>query len=311
MATASEYRAANSVSGDELSAEEARFLTLLNQHRVANGVAELIHSGDISAFANRRVVDGTANGVDTAHAFSDGRNVSDFGVGENQSRLVSRAGYSSDRTADSAFEEWSNSASHNAQMLNANYQYVGIALGKAGEKTDILLFSSGSPTPTGFKWDPNAVVIPDDAGPDAVFRFFNTENGSHFYTKSVAERDHVISTLDNFNYEGIAFSAAGSGALPTDEVHRFFNTQTGTHFFTQSDAEKESIETNLPHYSYDGVAYDAYAEPVDGSTPLYRFFNTQTGTHFFTASESEKDAVIDTLPHFAFEGTAYWVDPFL
>ncbi len=39
----------------------------------------------------------------------------------------------------------------------------------------------------------------------ALFRFFNSTTGAHFYTISVDERDHVRATLPQFAYEGVAF----------------------------------------------------------------------------------------------------------
>jgi Protein of unknown function (DUF1566)/Repeat of unknown function (DUF5648) len=38
-----------------------------------------------------------------------------------------------------------------------------------------------------------------------VYRFFNTKTGTHFYTTSAAERDHVIATWSWYSYEGIAY----------------------------------------------------------------------------------------------------------
>ena len=46
-------------------------------------------------------------------------------------------------------------------------------------------------------------------GTEALYRFYNTENGTHFYTTSEAERDAVIENLPNFNYEGIAYYVDG------------------------------------------------------------------------------------------------------
>ena len=142
-----------------------------------------------------------------------------------------------------------------------------------------------------------------------VYRFFNVEMGTHFFTQSTVERDSVINNLDAFNFEGPTFKAADPASPAADSVFRFFNTQTGTHFFTQSTIERDSILENLPQFSFEGEAYKGYTEQVAGSTPLYRFFNTQTGTHFYTAAEAEKDSIIENLPNFNFEGTAYWVDP--
>nr|WP_286183906.1 hypothetical protein [Labrenzia sp. R4_1] len=45
----------------------------------------------------------------------------------------------------------------------------------------------------------------DSTGGTALFRFFNTQTGSHFYTTSEAERDNIISTLGQYNFEGVAY----------------------------------------------------------------------------------------------------------
>ena len=145
--------------------------------------------------------------------------------------------------------------------------------------------------------------------PDGVYRFFNTDTGTHFYSANITERDSIITNLPNFNLEGPSFKAADTANGPTASVFRFFNTDTGTHFFTQSTVERDSIIENLPSFNLEGEAYLGYTEQVAGSTPLYRFFNTDTGTHFYTAAEAEKDSIISNLPNFNFEGTAYWVDP--
>lgn len=39
-----------------------------------------------------------------------------------------------------------------------------------------------------------------------VYRFYNVQNGSHFYTSSEAEKSHVIATWPHiYQYEGPAF----------------------------------------------------------------------------------------------------------
>lgn len=39
----------------------------------------------------------------------------------------------------------------------------------------------------------------------ALHRFFNTANGTHFFTASAAEKDNIIATLGQYRYEGIAY----------------------------------------------------------------------------------------------------------
>jgi len=40
---------------------------------------------------------------------------------------------------------------------------------------------------------------------EALYRFFNTATGTHFYTPNTTERDNVMATLPSYKYEGIAF----------------------------------------------------------------------------------------------------------
>ncbi|MEZ5703922.1 MAG: hypothetical protein R3E56_00395 [Burkholderiaceae bacterium] len=41
-----------------------------------------------------------------------------------------------------------------------------------------------------------------------VFRFFRRSAGTHFYTTSTAERDHIIANLNQYyTYEGVAYRA--------------------------------------------------------------------------------------------------------
>jgi Repeat of unknown function (DUF5648) len=152
-----------------------------------------------------------------------------------------------------------------------------------------------------------------------VYRFFNTQLGTHFYTANTAERDNVINTLPQYKYEGSVFATApvdpltgtpnGTATTGTTPVYRFFNTQVGVHFYTISALERDNVINTLPQYNYEGIAYYAYETSQPGLEDLYRFFNTQLGTHFYTASATERDNIIATLPQYNFEGTAYFVSP--
>jgi uncharacterized protein (DUF1800 family) len=142
-----------------------------------------------------------------------------------------------------------------------------------------------------------------------VYRFYNLQRGTHFYTISTSERDFVIATYPSvFVYEGPVFSAYTTQVPGTVGVTRFYNIQTGTHFYTISPDEIAYIQTHYPQFILEGVVY--YVPPVmasDGRTDLFRFFNTQTATHFFTASTIERDYVLAHFPQFVYEGTVYYV----
>jgi hypothetical protein len=141
-----------------------------------------------------------------------------------------------------------------------------------------------------------------------IYRFFRPDNGFHFFTASMAERDSIIANLPQYQYEGNAFDTTATAATG-DEVFRFFRADNGTHFYTISEAERDSILATLPHCRYEGVAYHAYETNVGGGhEELYRFFRADNGTHFFTTSEAERDSIMASLPHYKYEGIAYYVD---
>jgi hypothetical protein len=67
--------------------------------------------------------------------------------------------------------------------------------------------------PTIFSYDGTSfpVSTTPGAGKLAIYRFFNTKTGAHFYTASATEANHVIATYPGlFNFEGIGFYAVSS-----------------------------------------------------------------------------------------------------
>jgi hypothetical protein len=99
-----------------------------------------------------------------------------------------------------------------------------------------------------------------NSGTSPVYRFYNRDSGSHFYTISAAEKDWVIATLKNYVYEGSAWNGqmtAGGTAVP---IYRFFNPSRSTHFFTISETEKNIVQTN-PSYQFEGIAYYSWTTP--------------------------------------------------
>jgi len=140
----------------------------------------------------------------------------------------------------------------------------------------------------------------------AIYRFFNTKTGAHFYTLSVAERDLVITKSREYNYEGPAFFAFAAAAPGTSPVHRFFDTRTGAHFYTINEPERAQVLATLPGYQYEGVAWYANTSQAGGSTPMFRFYQTKAQTHFYTINASERDSVRQNLPVYSYEGAAYF-----
>nr|WP_282104105.1 family 16 glycosylhydrolase [Methylobacterium sp. 37f] len=121
----------------------------------------------------------------------------------------------------------------------------------------------------------------------AVYRFFDTRTGDHFYTNSTAEKAQILQTLPWFTYEGTPWATPSQGA-DTIDVFRFFDTGTTAHFFTTSVGERDQIIKTNPSYKYEGVAFEAYADAsAPGTVTLERFFNTKTGQHHFAGNAEE------------------------
>lgn len=93
-------------------------------------------------------------------------------------------------------------------------------------------------------------------GLSPVHRFYNTQNGVHFYTISESERANVVAALPHFSYEGVAYHASqvsGAGLAP---FYRFYVPSKGFHFYTANEAEKNNIIANLSATcSFEGVGY--------------------------------------------------------
>ncbi|MDO8847067.1 MAG: hypothetical protein Q7W51_01585 [Coriobacteriia bacterium] len=141
-----------------------------------------------------------------------------------------------------------------------------------------------------------------------VFRFFNKLNMTHFFTDSIAERDHVIATWPGvYDYEGIAYYTSPNTDL--QPLYRFYNTRSNSHFYTASADERSRVIATWPTiFNYDGPTYRVSAGPDYGRSPVYRFYNVRNGSHFYTASLDEANHVIVTWPDvYQFEGPAFWI----
>lgn len=154
---------------------------------------------------------------------------------------------------------------------------------------------------------PTVVEPPPLMSKSGIFRFYNTNLNTHFFTSSEAERDNVINKYASFVYEGRAFYAYSKINNTLSPVYRFYHKVLGSHFYTISKGEKEHVEKAYPDYIYEGIGWYAAPVAVSGSTPLYRFYNTKTGTHFYTVTAEEKDNIIMKYPSYIYEGIAYYV----
>ena len=139
-----------------------------------------------------------------------------------------------------------------------------------------------------------------------VFRFFDTSDGSHFYTTSASERDATISSRSDLTFEGVGLNAVDPANDATAApVFRFFDTTSGSHFYTASADEQSGLQGNAA-FAYEGIAFYEDTAKQSDNTAVYRFFDTQDGSHFFTASGNERAGVLATRPDLVNEGVAFY-----
>lgn len=142
--------------------------------------------------------------------------------------------------------------------------------------------------------------------PTTVYRFYHKSNGTHFYTKSLSEKQSVEANLAHvYKYEGTGYSY-DAGSAP-DSLHRFYNFRNGTHFYTADPSEYLNTLNNLGHtYTYDGPAYNVSRTAT--SRTVWRFFNKRVGSHFYTANPDEKAFVQANLDAtFEYEGPGFYL----
>ena len=155
------------------------------------------------------------------------------------------------------------------------------------------------------------IINPPDEDNLVVFRFLNNDTGVHLYTSSTTERDVILDTLPNFDFEGESYLSVDSltGNPEPSRVYRLLNEDTGTHLYTISEVERQSVEDNLSNFTLESESFFAYEEQQAGTIPIYRFYNNETGAHFYTSSDVERQSVENDLPNYNSEGIAYYAFP--
>ena len=97
-------------------------------------------------------------------------------------------------------------------------------------------------------------------GVEAVYRFFNTDTGSHLYTTDEVEKAFIEENLPNYNSEGIKYHAFESQpqGIETIPVFRLLNGDTGSHLYTIEQSELNYIQENLPNFSLENNGEAAF-----------------------------------------------------
>lgn len=153
--------------------------------------------------------------------------------------------------------------------------------------------------------------------PLPVYRFWSQQNGHHFYTISLAERNSIIERYPRtvWREEGVAFYAFGAdNCTGKDPVHRFWSPQLKAHFYTIRETERVSIIEQYPPntWTYEGIAYCAFKEAAGTNRPpIFRFWSDRYQGHFFTANETERMYILNNYAEhvWRFEGIGFYSMP--
>ena len=98
-----------------------------------------------------------------------------------------------------------------------------------------------------------------DANAVPVYRFFDSANGTHFFTSSQSEESTLVKTRPDLVLEQTTFYEHATAQAGDNPVYRFFDKNDGTHFYTASGTERATIVATRPDMAYEGVAFYAPA----------------------------------------------------
>ncbi len=155
-------------------------------------------------------------------------------------------------------------------------------------------------------------TVPDTATTGAVYRFFDTTTGTHFFTADAGEKNNVIANVKNLVEETNGFGDVVQSDPNSEAVYRFFDTIHGTHFFTASSSERDTTISTRPDLTYEpSSTFYENSVNLPGDVAVYRFFDTKFGTHFYTGDQNEFNGLTTAgtptyRPDLTFEGVSFY-----
>ena len=192
-----------------------------------------------------------------------------------------------------------------------NYVIPGLSLTWNGADT-AGLYTANIPGTYGVTASYNSLTSPPtivNVNPTAmanVYRFYDPDNGDHFYTSSETEKNNIIANNPAYHFEDIAFKVDTS-SNNSSPLYRFYKLSNGAHVYTISDADKATYLSEPNLYSYEGVAFNV-STSSSSTQPVYRLQNNVTGNYVDTASLDEKNNILVKWPGIdTFVGIAYYI----
>jgi hypothetical protein len=170
---------------------------------------------------------------------------------------------------------------------NANFHFFTTSKGEFDALVRIGLNDESTNQP-GF-----AVAEDGAEGAVALFRMYNPNKGSHYYTTSEGERDFLLSR--GWNAEGTVGNVFQTRVPGTTELFRLYNNDSGVHLFTTDVGTKNTILSLFPgiweQHTTVGFAFTSLPRNAAGSPAPPPAAALATGT----ASLFSFDAQIDPI----------------
>ena len=177
---------------------------------------------------------------------------------------------------------------------SATFQNPVIQIDDLTQKPVSLTVSSPSVSVPITSSPPSTTTVP--AGEMLMYRAFDPNNNTHFFTTSLAEFDNALANGWRDETTGqpsfAVYSTQVAGAVP---LFRLYDPNAGLHYYTTDANERDSLVNQ--GWSFEKI--EGYLDPAasaDGSTEVYRLYNTITGEHLYTAVAGQKDAILAQFP---------------
>jgi fibronectin-binding autotransporter adhesin len=263
---------------------EAGSSLTVDQSSTLTAPSIMLNGGTANLFTltNSTAVSFGAGGTLSVHALAGANTVSNFTFGDK----IDFAGTTAVALSNDTISTSTGSIAIGAAPANASYQ----------------LFADGS-------GGTFVALTPQTIG---VFRFFDKNFGTHFYTSDPNEEQVILKTRPDLVPEGpggvglqaISTVSNDPNAAP---VYRFFDTLHGTHFFTASASERDTVINTRPDLTFEPTSlFFEHTQPQPGDTPVYRFFDNKFGTHFYTDDPTERATILNTRPDLVAEGIGFY-----
>lgn len=121
---------------------------------------------------------------------------------------------------------------------------------------------------------------------DDIYRLYNRNTGEHFYTASLAERNHNLEK--GWSYEGMAWTSLEKGQA----IYRLYNPNVvgGDHYYTQSQYEGEALVAK--GWKWDNEAKAVFYSGGKIKVSVAYNPNAQSGSHNYTTSDFEQQSLL-------------------